>query len=184
MAILPLSSEQSAVLNACDAPMDDAFGDGVTGPTLPLPPYEKYKDLHATMKALVKNAFKSFFAATLQAMKNTPPTYVTPASFGAGWSNWGDGNYSAGIVRMYKDVTGHVQIQGLARSPVTPGAYTAILTLPAGYIPAGANALIFACVHNDGFCSVEVNPNGNVIFRGTPAADGWVSLSNIRFKAA
>lgn len=178
MAALNLNTEQGQFLTNCDAPMDSSFGEGITGGAT-VPKYDKYKDLHPDMKNLVKNAYKAMLGAVLSAFGATP-NYIAVTTFAGTWGNWGDGNYSGGQLKFWKDATGIVHVQGLANVGATPSG--TIFTLPAGYRPATNDGHIFAQVHLDAFCSVEVLSNGTVNVRTATTANGWLSL-DFSFKA-
>lgn len=187
---LVLTTEESLVITALDAPMEEAFANGVTVPggTPPtLPEFPGYRDLKTDdprmgdQKALTKNAFRNPFAAFISALKSTL-SYTTATNYGTGWGPWGDPAYSNGVVRYYKNIFGEVRVTGLARAPMSPGADETMLTLPAGYRPGPNDAQIFAGAHNSAFACIQVFNNGDIVFNGTPTADGWVSL-NFSFKA-
>lgn len=177
MAILTLSSEQQAVLNNLNTPMDDAFGDGIVAPLVP--PYEKYKDLDPKYKTLTRNAFKSMIAAFLKVLEGAP-TYSTP-SYNTGWAAWPDAAYGPGV-QYHKDAMGYVRVVGLVQSPASPVADQTMFFLPAGYRPAFNRAQIFPGVINNSFAPIQVGFDGTVVFRGTPQASTWVSI-NLSFKA-
>ena len=186
---LVLTTDQSAVITALDAPMDTAFASGVTlpgGVPPTIDPLKGYADLKTNdpvfgdQKAAVKNIFKQVFAAWLN-VSLAAPTYNQITDYGSGWGLWGDGNYSNGQFRYYKDSLGYVIVEGLVRTPLSPAAYTIIATLPVGFRPAPGDAKIFACVSNEAFASIQVGYDGTIVYRGTPAANTWVSIA-LRFR--
>lgn len=190
MSALNLNTEETLVITAMDTPLEDTFASGVVlpgGTPATIPMVYGYTLLKTddprtgNQKELTKNAFRGPFAAFVSALKSAF-AYTTATDYGTGWSAWGDGTYSAGVVRYYKNIFGEVRVQGLARAPLAPGADTTILTLPAGYRPASGDAQIVACAHNSAFACIQVFSDGRILFNGTPTADGWVSL-NLSFKA-
>jgi hypothetical protein len=202
MALLNLTPQESALMTDLEAPMESAFADGtlMPGGNPPIiPPYEGWNKLKDEHKVLGKNAFKSVFGAFVSLIKSASfaavfrangealtnyqgtPTPIT--NFENGFGLWGDGNYSLGQVRYYKDLQGWVHVEGLVRTPASSGhAYQSMFTLPVGFRPAPLDAQIFACVHNDGFCPIQMGYDGTVVIRMEPVPSGWVSV-NIHFRA-
>lgn len=92
------------------------------------------------------------------------------------WVNYGAPYANASY---QKSADGWVTFKGLIKSGVVTGG-TTIFNLPAGYRPL-ENA-IFVAPSNGGYAEFELNPAGN--FTARIAANGFLSLENIRFKAA
>lgn len=197
---LILDTTQAAFLTAIDAYMDQAFAEGTVMPggTPPvLPQFEGWEKLKQEFQDITKNAFKSQLAALIKGFKDNgglglfnlndigTPTYfnVQPGEFANGFGIWGDGNYSTGQVRYWKDGLGIVHVTGLVRTPASSGhAYQTMFTLPVGFRPASLDAQIISCVHNDAHASVQVGYDGTVVIRQEPVPDGWISM-NLHFKA-
>lgn len=115
----------------------------------------------------------------------TPDTawhYVGQAgqpAFENGWSNY---DTAWQPIRYRKDALGYVTIEGLAKG----GTNNTIFTLPVGFrvaqTPVGGQGLIFAVAATDAFGRIDVKLDGKVT-KGSAGANGYVSLSGIRFKA-
>lgn len=179
MATLDLPPEQGAVITASESPMEDSFGDGVSG-SVTLPAYQKYKTLQSNYKDLVKNTYKSLLAAFMKAVR-VAPSYQIVSSFENGFAVWGDPNFANGQVRYYKEWDGYVHIRCLLRTPTTAGGGATAFTLPVGYRPD--SNYIFPSVSNNGFAPAYVTADGSVVYGGTWTENTWWSL-DISFKAA
>lgn len=181
MAALVLTTLQSQILTALEQPMIDALGDGVIAPggnPPVIPGYKAIKELDSDGRTKALNGIKVSFAPLIQALiKDETPVYSTVASFLNGYSNWGDGNYSAGSMRYYKDLHGYVHVNGLMKTPDSGLVqYVTAFNLPAGFRPVAGDGHIFAQVSADAFMSVEVLSNGNVTPRSVSIAATWISL--------
>lgn len=181
---LVLTSDQAAIITALEAPMEEAFANGVTvtgGSPSTLPGYDGWTKMLEDYKVLTKNSVKTLFSAYI-AVGSAAPSYTNISTYQNSFSNWGDGNYSGGNARYWKSPDGMVHVEGLVKAPPSPGANQTMFVMPTGFKPAPNDGRIFACVHNDAFCSIEILSNGNVSFRGTPTANLWISL-NLHYRA-
>lgn len=181
---LVLTTDQAAIITALEAPMEEAFANGVTvtgGSPATLPAYNGWTKLQADQKTLTKNSIKTLLSAYI-AVGAAAPTYINISTYQNGYSNWGDANYSGGNARFWKGTDGMVHVEGLVKAPPSPGSFQTMVIMPVGFRPAPNDGRIFACVHNDVFCSIQIGSDGTIVFRGTPTANGWISL-NLHYRA-
>lgn len=181
---LVLTSDQAAIITALETPMEEAFANGVTvtgGSPATLPGYDGWSKMLEEYKVLTKDSVKTLFSAYI-AVGAAAPSYTNITTYQNGYSNWGDPNYSGGNARYWKGTDGMVHVEGLVKAPPSPGANQTMLVMPVGFRPATNDARIFACSHNDTFCSIQMGYDGTVVFRGTPTANGWISL-NLHYRA-
>jgi hypothetical protein len=100
---------------------------------------------------------------------------VTPVSvFANSWVNYDADRPAA----FYKD-RGRVYLSGLVKSG-TIG--TTIFTLPAGYVPASVNGLLFPVVSNGAFGFAAVFNSG--VVQANTGSNVYFSLDGISFRAA
>lgn len=83
--------------------------------------------------------------------------WATPTLLNS-WTNYGSGYQAARYRRL---ASGRVEIQGLVTGGTGPAS--TVFTLPAGYRPAAA--LIFATIANNAIARIDVEADGDVIWR-------------------
>ena len=97
------------------------------------------------------------------------------------WVNW-DANRP---VKFRKGLDGHVELWGYVAGGGSSALNQAMFTLPVGYRPdgggVGTNALRYSVVATEGFGSLGVRENGEVILLAGTLT--WVSLYGVRWLA-
>lgn len=179
-----LNNDQAQLIVDLDTSLDQAFQDGVSLPAQnpsSIAGLPQYGRIEPQSKAITRSTFRLVLSAFVSLLTSRPP-YTDVATFGGGWSVWGDSNYNNGQVHYSKDLFGYVTVQGLVRTPPGAGYGTVIFTLPPEYRPASGDGHIFPAVMDDTFASVQVLSDGTVGFRGTLSYGVWLSL-NFRFRA-
>jgi len=186
MAALELTEAQSQILTNLETPTKSAYADGVNlpgGTPSTLKGFSGYNKLTEEQKNTTMDGVKAGFAPLVKVLTESlggAPTYI-PVTFTGGFASWGDSNYSHGAIKLYKDITGHVHLHGLMRSPTagaTAGVYA--FQLPVGYRPGSGR--IYPCVSNDALVGVQINSDGQLWLRATVPNNMWVSLE-IQFYA-
>lgn len=193
MAAIQLTIQESLVIAAVEAKMEDAFASGAEYPAATnvvkaLENWAMVSDVSGVDKT--KDAKAAFLGAMVSSMKATP-SWTAPTLLNS-YTNHGGATSPAGF---HKDITGTVYLRGAVQSG---SSNSTIFVLPAGCIPEYNKILLCpAYVHNPNtFVSVRVDVHGpgeaipGSVFvhadspLGSTGVYDWLSLDGISFKAA
>lgn len=101
-------------------------------------------------------------------------------AFSNSWVNYDTTNW--GYAAFMKDSLGIVHLRGLIKNGTVS---TVAFTLPAGYRPSGAKYIFLTSTNTTVFGRTDVLTDGGVqVAAWGQGGNGWLSLANVKFRAA